>query len=79
MIVKRLIHFYGKTMLDRGYLAKVTNRSTRGPCRWCFGGKFMELMKKACQRQDLKFAGDFNHRKVWLVAKRNPRRTGRTF
>jgi hypothetical protein len=40
----------------------------------------MELMKKACQRQDLKLAGDdFNHRKVWLVAKRNPRRTGRTF
>ena len=35
-----------------------------------FRGKFMDLMKKACQRKDLKFAGDeFNRLKARLYAK----------
>jgi hypothetical protein len=44
-----------------------------------FRGKFMELMKNACQRKDLKFAGDqFNRLKVrlykkpWIIDVRDP-------
>jgi hypothetical protein len=44
-----------------------------------FRGKFMELMKKACQREDLKFAGDqFNRLKArlyerpWIIDVREP-------
>jgi hypothetical protein len=44
-----------------------------------FRGKFMELMKKACQRQDLKLVGDdYNHLKSrlydkpWIVDVRDP-------
>ena len=44
-----------------------------------FRGKFMELMKKACQREDLKFTGDqFNclkarlYEKPWIIDVRDP-------
>ena len=44
-----------------------------------FRGKFMELMKNACQHEDLKFAGDeFNHLKArlyekpWIIDVRDP-------
>jgi hypothetical protein len=44
-----------------------------------FRGKFMDLMKKACQREDLKFAGDRYNRlktrlyeKPWIIDVREP-------
>ena len=44
-----------------------------------FRGKFMDLMKKACQREDLKFAGDEYNRlkarlyeKPWIIDVREP-------
>ena len=44
-----------------------------------FRGKFMELMKKACQREDIKFAGDQYNRlkaqlyeKPWIIDVRDP-------
>ncbi len=44
-----------------------------------YRGKFMEMMKKACQREDIKFAGDqFNqlkarlYKKPWIIDVRDP-------